>query len=407
MNDFFNQKGTVRIILGKGYISLFEASNLKEGDVIKVSRYAGQPALLYFNNEFLCTGEILVIGDYFGFRVNRFESEPVQDSSGIRDHIVEILPTEIQLDSIQLSLNELRGITVDSIIGLEKKYERDRNVELIAAGIPLAAGKLVYIRENFGIRITEIYNKNKEKVGMGTSGFKIDENSIDFPVKDYDFRRPDKFTWETFVRIKEIHKLFIENLKLSIPDIKNIKVLQSDQMTFEEMFDHIQGKEFSYIIIDVELWPLLSPDEIYALMRGDEQRSYNNPDAKYLLFQENSVNPASEDREFDDSVKNMFLKILSSRKMLIVYHQSSPFSKIKDEHSINEMILSPLRNSWKSITSITFKLNKRTSEFDEMKIVSLKDMILMLDIGEENNPESRFTIIYPYITLEPIIHLLC
>jgi flagellar motor switch protein FliM len=404
MNDFFNQKGTVRIILGKGYISLYEASNLKEDDVIKVSSYAGKHALLYFNNEFLCAGEILVISDYFGFKVSSFESEPVENSSGIKDHVVEILPTEIQLDSIQLSLNELRGITVDSIIGLEKKYERDKNVELIAAGIPLAAGKLVCIRENFGIRITEIYNKNKEKVGMGTSGFKIDENSIEFPVKDYDFRRPDKFTWETFVRIKEIHKLFIENLKLSIPNIKNIKILQSDQMTFDEIFDHIKGKEFSYIVIETDImWVYF---DTFVNLRNNEQRIHNNPDLKYLLFKENSVNPASKDKELDNNLKNMFLKILYSRKMLIVYHQSSPFSKIKDETSINEMILSPLRNSWKSITGINFKLNKKTSEFNEIKIVSPKDMILMLDIGEENNPESRFTIIYPYITLEPIKHLL-
>jgi flagellar motor switch/type III secretory pathway protein FliN len=404
MNDFFNQKGNVRIILGKGYISLYEASNLKEGDVIKVSRYAGQSSLLYFNNEFLCYGDIIVLSDYFGFRVTKFDSEPVRESAGIKDHIVEVLPAEIQLDSIQFSLNELRGITVDSIIGLEKKYDKEKNVELIAAGIHLAAGKLVIIRENLGIKITEIYNQNKLKVGIRTSDFKVNEDLINFPIKDYDFRQPDKFTWETFVRVKEIHKLFIENLKLAIPDIKNINILSSDQMTFDEIFDHIKGEEYSYIVIDADV--IHPVDFLNTVLHQYEPSSCNDTDIKYLLFKENSKNPASKDKDLENQARNMFLKILSSRKMLIVYPQSSPFSKIKDEASINEMILSPLRNSWKSITGINFKLNKRTSEFNEIKIVSLKDMILMLDIGEENNPGSRFTIVYPYITLEPIIGLL-
>jgi flagellar motor switch protein FliM len=404
MNDFFNQKGTVRIILGKGYISLYEASNLKEGDVIKISRYTGQSALLYFNNEFLCTGDIVVIGDYFGFRVSRFENESVQDPPGIKDHIVELLPTEIQLDTIQFSLNELNGITINSIIGLEKKYEQEKNIEFIVAGIPLAAGKLVCIKENFGIMITEIYNQNKLKTVIRASGFKVEKDSIDFPVKDFDFRRPDKFTWETFVRIKEIHKLFVENLKLSISNIKNIKVLQSDQMTFDEIFAHIKGKEFSYFVIDADV--MHPVDALNSYLHCNEQRNSNNTDMKYLLFKEKSVNPASKDNELNDFVKNMFEKQYYARKMLIAYYRSGAFSKIQDENSINEMILSPLRNSWKGITGINFKLNKRTSEFNEIKIVPSKDMILTVDIGEENNPDSMFTIIYPYITLEPIIGLI-
>ena len=73
---------------------------------------------------------------------------------GAVDDIVEILPTSIILDEIDISIGELREVTIGTIIGLEKELSAE--VELRVANMPVAleseefgagiAGNIKFIR---------------------------------------------------------------------------------------------------------------------------------------------------------------------------------------------------------------------------------------------------------------------
>lgn len=255
MQDFLNEEGTLSVILGKGYISLYEVNNLKKGDVFQVPGRAGESCFVCLNNEFLCNAEVVVIEDQYGIRISRDSSvHSIGSLPGVVDDVIELLPMMIKLDEVQVSINELSGITPDSIIAFDKKYSRKQSVELITAGIPIAKGLFMVINENFGIEITDIYHKGRSKVPVRSSGYKVDTDSSDYKINYYNFARPDKFTWETILKFKSIHNLFIENCRLLIPEMKNYKVLNVDQLTFCEFFDDL-GKDYNLISVKSEIRP--------------------------------------------------------------------------------------------------------------------------------------------------------
>ena len=175
MKDFFNEKGTLAVNLGNGFISSFEASVLKEGDVVRTDKLAGNAAEACFNGNFLCGGQIVVIDGTFGFRVT--EKEPGIGDLPLpsnTDDVIEILPTMIRLAEIEVSLSELQGISYGSIINLGKKYVTDENCELLAAGIPIAKGCFSVNGEYFAIRITQTYKTDFTENNVRTSGFLVD-----------------------------------------------------------------------------------------------------------------------------------------------------------------------------------------------------------------------------------------
>ncbi len=68
-----------------------------------------------------------------------------------------MVPVKVVLGETELSLKQIAGLAAGSIIELDKLAGEP--VTLVAAGEPIAKGEVVVIDEAFGIRLTEILNK--------------------------------------------------------------------------------------------------------------------------------------------------------------------------------------------------------------------------------------------------------
>ncbi len=400
MDAILNKRGVLSVITGNGYLSLYEANNLKKGDIIRVSSTCGKPFNVLYNGNFLCKGEICVIRDRLGFRISGFiNDDQYERTPGTMDHIVEMVPVSIRVDEVELSLSELKGLVKGSFIGLEKKYNVKEDVELFVAGFPAACGKLVAIKENFGIKITKVYsNDQKKEIPMRISGNKIKPSDKNYPIQTYNFMRPDKFTWEGMIKIKNIHNVFLDSLKLMMPDMKNYDILEVDQLAFHEIFNKI-NKNYSYLIIK----DLSRPDfQGFKIEKRSERL-----EQKYFIQNKNSKFPVPKDliKYMKDIYKGK-KKWEFERLLIFAYNKKSIFSKVNTENSIEEFIISPLRNGWKIISDVNYTLQKRADDIEEVKIVPDNDMILIIKIGVKGKPDTESIIIYPYITIEPLLPLL-
>ncbi len=398
MENFYDKKGTLEFILGKGFISLYEAVNLKPGDIFKIDNTAGFIHTACFNEETYFYGEILVVDDFFAFLVGDNENSRglVPGSPGAVDDVCEILPSRIVLGRISVSLDELRGITKGTFIGLEKRYSLEENVELIVAGEKIAEGVTVVIDENFGIKITRVYSKPDINVPIMSSGYKIDPDSSRQKVKIYDYERPDRFSLQEILNIENIHQLFLENMKLAIPEIKNYKTTSVDQMTIVELLDSIKSEDINYWIIETDPRPELN-DKYF--------RPLGKKPGKLVLFQEDTINPVAVDKDFLNRL-DKYTEYIVKRQILIATTRKSPLRNIKTIENVDELVLAPLRNGWKNITNIHLKCIAIHNNPEKAKIVPPNDMIITVEISDKNDPESKLIIVYPYITIEPIIYML-
>ena len=69
------------------------------------------------------------------------------------------VPLEVLIGKCELTLAEFAEIGEGTIIQLDKMAGEP--VDLVAAGEFVAKGEVVVIDENFGIRVTEIYEKTE------------------------------------------------------------------------------------------------------------------------------------------------------------------------------------------------------------------------------------------------------
>jgi flagellar motor switch protein FliN len=67
------------------------------------------------------------------------------------------VPVQVVLGGTELSLDEISALGVGSIVGLTRLAGEP--VMMVAAGQTVALGEVVVIEENFGIRITELVEK--------------------------------------------------------------------------------------------------------------------------------------------------------------------------------------------------------------------------------------------------------
>ena len=167
MKSFLKEKGMLTLSIGEGYLSAYEVSVLKPGDIVNSSRLAGEGYAVYFNDRHLFTSEVVIIDKVFGLRVTTFV--PPKSSFDVftnLDDPIEILPIMIRLGSIELALSDLKGVGPGTIISLDKPYNDEEDAELLVAGIPVAQGKVGATYENMHLRITKVYDNSAENTDI-------------------------------------------------------------------------------------------------------------------------------------------------------------------------------------------------------------------------------------------------
>ena len=287
MNGLLDQKGKVSIIIGDTYLSLYEIKNLKIDNIILTKGICGKPQVFLFNNNYLCKGEIVILKDILGFRVSQIDNKDLPLSFlGAVDNIIEIIPIQIRLAEVEYSLGQLKNIACNSIISLDKKFTYPTEVDLIANGIVIASGDLIIHNEYYGIKIKNIHFNINEKLNIRSSGnlYKFEE----LIIKNYDLRKPDKFSWYNYIKLKNIHSYFIEYLKLIFPEVNQYEIIEADQLAFYEAFHELK-KDYNFIKIINEYRPnghLYSNEKLF-LKKNTNQLSLIEPySPKYKIEKE-------------------------------------------------------------------------------------------------------------------------
>ncbi len=405
MEDFFNEKGTLTVSMGRGYISSFEAGVLKEGDIVRTSKIAGETADAFFNGTFLCAGQIVVIDNTFGFRITDMdpsvEDYPVPSNP---DDVIEVLPTMIRLAEIKVSLSELKGISYGSIINLGVEYVTDEDSELLAAGMPIARGRMTVNGEYFAIRITSKFRTEFTESNVRTSGFIVDKSTE--KIKDYNFTMPDWFTFESMQNLQSIHNLFIKNLKIRRNEFADYEVAVVDQCTFDEAVQALDQefglKNTSLVYIEQTSWSR-SGEDIQNTQAGRMLRT-----EKHFLQSRECGRPLSDeavrfiDSFFDTQTKGIYLE----RPIFIQMPDNASINELLENENELKYLTSCLRSGWKNFADLNFKSARVYRQPSGPPSYLKSDMVSIVMIRDKNESDNFMYFIYPFFTLEPILRII-
>ncbi|MBN1499906.1 MAG: FliM/FliN family flagellar motor switch protein [Spirochaetes bacterium] len=396
MQNLFTRTGILNVTLGKGYLSAYEVSNLKTGDVVRSSLLAGHGCPVYFNGELFCRGEIVVSGGILGIMVSGFADEDSQPSfPGVADEVTEVLPFTVSLLNLEFSLNDLKGITVGSII-----YGQEENVpaQLSVAGFPAAKGKVVVVDENFGIEITEILQEIEPLSKIRQSYYLVDTAHDHRRIMYYDFRKPDMVSMNFIVSMGRIHDYFCRNMKIMFGNLDAYGVLEVDQQTLKEIFMSMKQKYTYYLF---ESRPV-SRNYVYS----EKQNVLDFPEIKYVAVSKNIETGLDAGRI--ESITEFLReeKKKPDKTVLICIPDGSSISQYDNAPEIEQFIINPLRSAWKNYVNLNFSFMKLAENQEDVKIIPENNMVVTVMIGNPESPDDHCILIYPIAVLEPVIEIL-
>jgi flagellar motor switch/type III secretory pathway protein FliN len=401
MSDFFRVKGTLSVSIGEGWLSSFQASNLKRGDVVRSTHIAGTPSPLFFNGVKIGLAEVVVLGEIFGARIVGvpIHTEPSVEP-GIKDDLIELLPTMIRLGSIQVSLEDLKGVGPQSIISLGKPLSTDEDCELVVAGLPAARGRVVVLGEEMGMRITRAYGTAFKETNIRSSRFLVEKDSPGVKIKDYDFKKPDKFTWAAIMKIAEVHGHFLRNLAVRLPETSRTlatgaESLFVDQCTYGEALEMLPEKAFGRFAAENASWRPTSAEEAASV----------HPSNRMLLEEEGTAHPlpgdvrAAIERYWGESGGML------SRNPIFFFHGEALKTLFAGRDG-REALLSCLRGGWKNVVDLNLKPYQAAAGAPDFPELNQYEMVVIVGVKDRHTGKPAMAILYPYLTLEPYLGIL-
>jgi flagellar motor switch/type III secretory pathway protein FliN len=402
MNGFFTEKGLLSVSIGEGYLSSFEAGTLQTGDVVKTGRLAGCPSTLLFNGLPLAACEVVILSDALAVRVTDSDiPQPIPLEPSRRDDVVELLPISVILGSIRVSLAELAGVGRYTFINLGKPFSEKEDAELLVAGMPRAAGKVVCIEENMGIRVTRTLGEASQVSNVRSSGNLLDATSRR-RVKDYDFRRPDKFSRAAIMNVQDLHSMFLRNLAVVLPEAARLLSPDAtapvvDQCTYQEALEEL-ARRGEYRACIIESSAGRGPS------RASADRPRFAPAGKALLEDEGTAHPVSQQtRAFIEKIGQDWG--YTYRDLVFVYWRvGGPLASVLERPQTRQALLSCLRGGWKNIVNLGFR--EAVQEEGHSVRIPDREMVITVTFPGAGGGGTELAILYPYLTLEPLMRIL-
>ena len=391
MANYFEQKGLLKVVLGKGFISAYELNKLTKGDIaIVTDRLCGEHAGLYFNNQLLGLGDIVISHGRIGFRIIDTGWSPAEvPFPGVAEEVTEILETEFVVCKRTCSLEELNGIGKYSVIDFGSQEGNTRRVTLYAAGIAAASGITIVLGENWGIRIDDAKKLGEVDLAVRTTQPLLSGEK----TKIYDYTRPDRFSMEQIIIAKIIHERLIQNLQLSGIDVK-MKCFSVDQLTWSELYQSYKDQNDTRQSIVIAG----STRE----MRGrphSEKRKFFLP-AKDFKDEEIITSQTALYKTQWEAIENA----LPFQSVLIAFHGDQAAALVKQPAEIISF-LSQLESSWREKLITGFSLKNQLEQLPE-DFLDEYDMILIVTIHLGDTDKDYIHFVYPYLYLQKVLHLL-
>ena len=199
-----------------------------------------------------------------------------------------------------------------------------------------------------------------------------------YKVKRYDFKRPDKFSLEQIRTFRMIHETIARGLTATISTgigmAAEVSVHSVDQLAYYELIDSVPDVS---AFAAVHLSPLRVPVVV----------------------------------QLDGSLAALLIDASCGQKAetLSLTAPTRPFTEVESLvlESVLERFLPSIRDGWRNAVELSPSIGGIETNKRDVQIVPPTEMIilasLLVKIGEE---EAYLNIAFPYLTIEPIIHVL-
>lgn len=408
MSDPFHAKGTLTVSLGEGYLSAFEVSALKPGDVIRTAKTAGTSYSVLYNGLPLAQCEGVVLGapgggSILGVRISDTDfPSPFGWGPVRRDEVGELLPFLVCLGSIRVSLAELYGVGANSIISLGRLFSMEEDAELLVGGYTVAAGKVAVIGEEMGLRITRLLASPSQAPTVASSGYFVERKTAEaFRVKDYDFRRPDKFSMQQVIRIRDTHALFLQNLRARLPTLgERIQAgpcpALVDQCTLGEATEQLEARGLSdRLVFENEPWRRPRREGADRLERAARFR---------LLVEEEGTAHPLDPRVRELASEYLKAEGLANRNAVFLFHGNDAEVQRVVRQDLSALVAC-LRAAWRSIVELNLAVVP-PEETARVSSLSPNEMVVLVTFADRADRAPILALVYPYLTLEPFVRLL-
>lgn len=247
MKAWLDHDAVLTVDVGTGWMSRYEFEQLSVGCVARSGTEAGTASRVLLNGSFFALGSVRVSeasgdqgGPVFCVSLDSFEepgSTACQPARG--DDAGSLLPFSVRVGSVALRLRSLEGAGLRTIVNLGRPCPggAEADAELVVAGVPVAEGKVSVIGENLGIRVTRLRCELPSGAFPRTTGALLAPGYRGEPVKDYNFRMPDRFTKRAIMRFEALHSDFLRALQARFPEFSGWRIAVVDQLTYGEWLD--------------------------------------------------------------------------------------------------------------------------------------------------------------------------
>jgi flagellar motor switch/type III secretory pathway protein FliN len=240
-----DEKAVLMADVGTGWISRYEFEGLCEGSVIRSTREAGTGCVVRLNGGFFARGSLLVCDgggnggvSVFCVSIDGFdEADTTAPWPRRGDRAVELLPFAIRIGSAEFDMKSLEGVALSSIVNLDRPCDTDADAELVLAGVTVAEGKVSVVGEYMALRIVRLLRGLPRGSFPRTTGAVLSAGYRGEPVKDYNFRMPDRFTKRAILRTESIHLDFLRGLQARFPEFAAWRLAIVDQLCYGEWLD--------------------------------------------------------------------------------------------------------------------------------------------------------------------------
>lgn len=373
-------KSKLRIVLGENFFSLSELGNMAKGDVLIFSQNAGEPVEVFWNNQIVAEGAIVVMDEHMGIRITGFLTNKMQSEfPGVKEKLIDTLRGELVMAELAVTPEELYSITENSIINIGKPIQAPMRLNI--SGNEIARGHVTVVGEKFGLEIDEVSIPEQmqvERYPYKSTGNILKADRKGKKVKLYNFKTPDVFTLKQIVNLNRIHERFIDNFLFNAKakDI-SLRVTNVDQLAFHELFEHMKD------------------NKINVLNFGS-----GNKEPKKMDLVELESTPKKLSDDTVNWIKDNIIEKVGTifQKALLLYTDESSVVK-KDIFEIS------LKKAWEYIGHVEPEVAVQNASFTEAtSIIPKYDMITIacLEVVEKGT-KSTVTLVYPYTTIEDLL----
>ncbi len=397
------QKMELDFVMGNGWMSSYELGSLKTGQCLRTTRIAGTGYELQLNGTRIADAEAVPVtaanSRCLCARINRLERYPYRDVEPDRGSgLTDLLPFTVSFGSVPVTLEGLSGLGLMSLIDPGIPASSSQTCSLLVAGIPVACGIAVIIGETMGMRITEVLPAAGLAAGAGSTGVQqrhsgsvVDSGYTGEKTADYNFTRPDCFTWREIKTMESIHETFVRSLSaLCGETCTGGNVTLVDQLNFTEYLDGLPADAV------ITRAPALSRTRarIAAENRPSKllYRPGNTPD-----FPESDMEEASR-RELDAPVGG---SVLLSGTLA---------------ETAAQQICTALRDAWRTYGGLSprpagtigpvCEIRWKNGEADPALEAEASEYEMLVLVECRFTGEATLSICYPLRTLEPVLRSL-